>query len=835
MSTIAARPDPNNIKVTGWLTILGQLLLLLVLIKQFNLESEAFFRLSVLTVGGFAIHYFLDLRYRLPFFVLLSLAGIALVLGAVQAAWLVGIGLALIGVAHLPFGFWVRSGILLAVAGALSVPRWGLGQVPWSAAIWPILGSMFFFRMIVYMYDRRHSKEPTNWWRTLGYFFLLPNVCFPLFPVVDYRKFSRNYYDVERHKIYQVGVEWMWRGLLQLIVYRLVYTRLTVDAAAVSNVGELLVYMLSTYMLYVRISGHFHLVIGMLHLFGFNLPETHHRYFLASSFTDFWRRINIYWKDFMLKVFYYPAYFKVRKLGDTTALILATAFTFVMTWLLHLVQWFWIRGSVLIETNDIIFWTIFGLLVTVNSIYETRRPRARALNPSRTLSQSTSLVFRTLGTFSVICVLWSFWTAESVTDWLLMMKAATVLPAWTAAQFAMLGSAIVLTFGLIIIAVWKGTSSTDRSTAIRIPTAAVYATTIALCVLPLPMIAAATGQSEFVGALASGRLNQRDAEQFQRGYYENLLDVGRFNDELQKVYDAMPTDFVRSLSALGLARNTQDFQGYELLPFREGRFIGRLVRTNRWGMRDRDYPETPADGTYRIALLGPSTAMASGVDEEEGFEALLEKRLNLESKGRPYEVLNFGVAGYTPLQMLFQLDRKVVGFKPHMAMFLGHVSDLEGTSRYWARMVQKGTLPNDPYFEELTRRTGMRADSGPNEARRRMRPYKEELLRWVYASFVNECRRQNITPVFVYMQTVTEPDEPWRDHDRRRIIELAREAQFPVLDLTGVYNGYTSPQLWIAVNDGHPNALGNRLVADRLYELLSQQMGTAALRSRSSD
>ena len=42
---------------------------------------------------------------------------------------------------------------------------------------------------------------------------------------------------------------------------------------------------------------------------------------LASSFTDFWRRINIYWKDFMLKVFYYPAVFRLKKLGATNAII----------------------------------------------------------------------------------------------------------------------------------------------------------------------------------------------------------------------------------------------------------------------------------------------------------------------------------------------------------------------------------------------------------------------------------------------------------------------------------------------------------------------------------
>ena len=44
-----------------------------------------------------------------------------------------------------------------------------------------------------------------------------------------------------------------------------------------------------------RVSGQFHVACGMLHLFGHALPETHRRYLLAESFTDYWRRINIYW------------------------------------------------------------------------------------------------------------------------------------------------------------------------------------------------------------------------------------------------------------------------------------------------------------------------------------------------------------------------------------------------------------------------------------------------------------------------------------------------------------------------------------------------------------
>jgi hypothetical protein len=66
-------------------------------------------------------------------------------------------------------------------------------------------------------------------------------------------------------------------------------------------------------------------------MFGFNLPETHHLYYLATSFTDFWRRINIYWKDFVMKLFFYPTHFKLRKMGPIRAMSVATLVTFLAT------------------------------------------------------------------------------------------------------------------------------------------------------------------------------------------------------------------------------------------------------------------------------------------------------------------------------------------------------------------------------------------------------------------------------------------------------------------------------------------------------------------------
>ena len=90
------------------------------------------------------------------------------------------------------------------------------------AAFWPVLGSMFMFRLIVYVYETRHESTRAPAAHVLAYFFPLPNVSFTLFPVLDFKTFRRTYYDRDDYTIYQSGIAWMVRGLSHLLVYRIV-------------------------------------------------------------------------------------------------------------------------------------------------------------------------------------------------------------------------------------------------------------------------------------------------------------------------------------------------------------------------------------------------------------------------------------------------------------------------------------------------------------------------------------------------------------------------------------------------------------------------------------
>ncbi len=105
-----------------------------------------------------------------------------------------------------------------------------------------------------------HCGSPV---RTLAYFFMLPNACFPLFPVVDSSTFRRNYFDDDAYAIYQRGIDWMVRGVIHLLLYRYVYYNLALGAVGgAPDRADLIQYIVANFLLYLRVSGLFHLVVG---------------------------------------------------------------------------------------------------------------------------------------------------------------------------------------------------------------------------------------------------------------------------------------------------------------------------------------------------------------------------------------------------------------------------------------------------------------------------------------------------------------------------------------------------------------------------------------------
>lgn len=411
------------------LPLIGELGLLLFVFHTFNIENANFQRLAGLTFAAFIVHYFLPFAWKKTGFVWLALVVAVGVLGAPVALGRsgltlyvnAGVFLAMVLVAalifftilKLPIHFGFRAAMLVTMGLALGYLRYE-GKL-FAPPQWRVFAALFMFRLILFAYEVKVSKTKERLVDYLSYFFLPPNFYFVLFPVVDYVTFKRSWYADDIHRTAQRGIAWMAHGTVHLCLYRLIYHRCMIGPEEVHSFASLCHYIFPSYLLYLQVSGQFHIIVGMLHLFGYKLPETNRQYLLAESFTDFWRRINIYWKDFMVKVFYYPTYFRLRKKNEKLALAVATLVVFFATWVLHIYQWFWLKGFVNITWNDTLFWAILGALVLATVLMQANTRKASPRSPS---APWFIRVVKTAGVYVFISVLWSFWSAESAAEWM---------------------------------------------------------------------------------------------------------------------------------------------------------------------------------------------------------------------------------------------------------------------------------------------------------------------------------------------------------------------------------------------------------------------------------
>jgi hypothetical protein len=819
--------------VLRFLGLVVQLGLLILVIREFKLENQAFYiNVLQITFYGFLFHFFLPSAYRLPFFLFLSLAAFVGVLGLTNGLWLVATGLLLLGIVHLPLAFRIRMFILAGVVALLMVSRAGfLPTLP--PVIWPILGSIFMFRLIIYIYDLKHAKKPFNVWSSLAYFFLLPNVVFPFFPVVDHNTFTRTYYNEDQHRIYQTGVNWIYRGVVHLLLYRAIYYYFAISYIEVDQAYELVWFAYATFLLYLQVSGQFHLIVGMLHLFGFNLPQTNDKYLLSSNFNDLWRRVNIYWKDFMQKIFYYPSYTWLTQRGITgaRALVLTTIYVFIATWFLHAYQWFWLRGSFLLTLTDITFWTVLAVLVIINTLRETKQGRVRTLGTKIPTNREIVRVgINNMLTMSFLTFLWTMWTSPTLRDWVglwaLALRPMNLL--------ILLGCYALLAVGFIGVNWYYKKFIPSRPASKQPPQPLRLALTNSAFIFGLFLVGNTAFYNRVGGPvktlfadLTTARLSDADANLLLRGYYEDLIGVNRFNSELWDVYSKRPTDWPK-LQDTPAARMTNDFQLITLNPSVSLNFHGEPFSTNSWGMRDQEYELVPEPGTYRIALVGPSFIMGSGAADREVFEWVLEDQLNAEYGGQQfekYEILNFAVAGHSALQELYVFEKSALQFQPNALFYFSHQLEQTILVRNLANRIKNGIELPYASLEEIVSQAGIDPITHTqDEIDALLQPYGEELVAWTYQYLADLCREKGILPVWIYMPTLEISNSVG---DQASFTQMADEAGWIMLDLSEIYTGQDIQDITVAEWDLHPNKAGHQLIADDLYQALLANDETA--------
>ncbi len=815
----------RSFMTSDFVIILLQFSLIWLAVYFFEIEAGlGLKKVLLLALGGFVIHDLLKARLRLPFFVSLSMVGLFVTLGFYGGLTTIVLSLLLLAICHLPIPYKIRIGILLSAVLVIGLIHAGvIDFIRLRFDVVVVLASLMMFRLMLYVYELQYEKEPTSIWTRLGYFFLLPNIIFPIFPIVDYKTFKRKYFDGLAIEIYARGTNLMLLGLSHLLLYRLIYAYFLPDANEVDDAWSLTTYIVFSYTLILRLSGIFHFVIGLLCMFGFNLPKIFDNYFLSNGFGDYWRRINIYWKDFVVKLFFYPLYFRWRKSGVVFATIAATIVVFIINSLLHSYQWFWITGGLSLKPTDLVFWLSFGVLVAGSAYWQTRQKKVLKNGFRSSLIEVAKIMM----TFSVIAILWSIWINPDMRTWWQIVSGGL---SGSFDQVFLLGGTLLLILfagGVIHFAITRKDlhKHLTWSNQYNLPVLAV------LCLIGSPwgktQLESYTQQD--LGLVLRGEVKSTDAQKHFNGYYDELLEANVFTSPIStattkseaKATKLRQTDLLEQTNNLLLKR------------FKKGRsdtYKGAPFHVNSLGLRDREYDSIPSANTTRIALLGGSLELGGGVMENETFENIVEDSLNKShsESERRYEILNYAMDGQSLIQHVYQLENQVVLHRPDHLILTMHSKD-------WMRMcvnlykaIQMGVDLNYGFIDSLVTSNGIDTNMLSNEMYRIIEGRKDDVFMWAYKRMVTVCREYNIQPIWVYLPAV-------RIFKRKRSMEfmksdydyqytMAKEAGFACIDLSDVYKDKDIAKLKLAAGDGHLSKEGHRVVAGQLYEKLKSPL-----------
>jgi hypothetical protein len=475
----------------------------------------------------------------------------------------------------------------------------------------------------------------------------------------------------------------------------------------------------------------------------------------------------------------------------------------------------------LLAAQDLTFWVVLGVLVVINSLYEIRYGRNRSLGkPVWTRRRAATTVVKTYATFWFICVLWSLWTSESIADWFSLWSALKGPYTVEVLLFPVL-ALVVIALGTIPQQKAETAKTAEEARRARARDRVVtIGSMAALIVISIEAVHSQLGTqtATLVHSLRSGHLSRLDNAKLERGYYESLLSVDRFNSQLWEVYSKKPSGWLEVENA-GLKRFVGGFAQVELIPSFVSNTKYGAISINRWGMRDRDVSETRPPDTFRAAVLGPSSVMGWGVGDSETFEALLEERLRQEPIGadfKRFELLNFAVPGYQPPQQLVAFDRSL-RLHPNALFYVAAGREVGRSTAYMAEVVRKRIEIPYPALRAIVEKSHVRPDMDETTAIKQLDPYGEEILKSVYDYLVERSRQEGMRPVWIFLPQVREGT--WQE-ETPVAVRLAQSAGFVVINLENVYQGRDVATIRLAEWDDHPNALGHRLVADRLYSAL---------------
>lgn len=320
-----------------------------------------------------------------------------------------------------------------------------------------------------------------------------------------------------------------------------------------------------------------------------------------------------------------------------------------------------------------------------------------------------------------------------------------------------------------------------------------------------------------------------------RMYFFSTTSGDSLASQLEQSEKTLPKSGEENVSLSGLIRPSR-FKDvvYELKQNFTGRFQGKLVTTNRWGMRDRDYEKEKAKGTYRIVGLGDSIMFGWGVADGESYLDRIEEAIKRPGNAK-IEVLNFGVPGYNTAMEVSLFDHVVKDFKPDLVIIQFVNNDFQ-VPAFMQPPKDYFSLQRSFLLEFIKARTGKKAAAliGTEITKLPERQKVIEQYRWMIGSGGYERAMDRLAamttakgiPVLIVSGKAS-------SQQRKIMRNVAKKHRFQRMKVGPFVEKYLSEKglaaltaaerrklLTVSPADSHPNALGHQIYADAIMERL---------------
>ena len=292
--------------------------------------------------------------------------------------------------------------------------------------------------------------------------------------------------------------------------------------------------------------------------------------------------------------------------------------------------------------------------------------------------------------------------------------------------------------------------------------------------------------------------------------------VLRFNNSSMKNYNIEMWRYARELKTPSVTPEL----GHEHLKDKSAILQSVDIRLNDWGLRGGPVPHLPPSGR-RILFLGGSITLGWGVPEEQTMTARLEQMF--QAQGKAVQVLNAGVGNYNAQRYTENFFRSLKDLEPTDIVVHYFLRDAEALKpgggnillrnselavTVWAA-VQNVMTPHGEnvlidHYKTVYDPTQLGFQAMKAELGKLAAYAKEKHIR-IYLAMVPDVHNLVNYP-FRAIHT--------------QVRELAAELGYTYVDLLPGFENLKPEDIWAMPGDPHPNALGQKIMAEQLFPIL---------------